>query len=71
MRDALGFDTGHDGFDVGEDGSRADDIVGQLRWLAGMGVQTVIGWVVGVEQIAPLEVMGRVVIPAASELALA
>jgi F420-dependent oxidoreductase-like protein len=59
------------GFDVGEDGSKADEVIGQLRWLAGMGVETVIGWVVGVERIAPLEIMGRAVIPAAAEMQVA
>ena len=41
---------------------------GQLRWLAGMGIETVYGWVVGVDQITPIEVMGREVIPAAAAL---
>ncbi len=56
------------GFDVGEDGSKAGAVVDQLRWLASLGVQTVLGWVVGVDQITPLEVMGREVIPAAATL---
>jgi F420-dependent oxidoreductase-like protein len=56
------------GFDVGQDGSKAGAVVDQLRWLAGMGVQTVLGWVVGVDRITPLEIMGREVIPAAAEL---
>jgi len=56
------------GFDVGEDGSKAGAVVDQLRWLAGMGVQTVLGWVVGVDRITPLEVMGREVIPAVAEV---
>lgn len=43
-------------------------VVDQLRWLAGMGIQTVFGWVVGVDRIAPLEIMGREVIPAVAEL---
>jgi F420-dependent oxidoreductase-like protein len=56
------------GFDVGDDGSKAAAIVDQLRWLAGMGIQTVFGWVVGVDQITPLEIMGRDVIPAVKDL---
>lgn len=32
------------GFDVGEGGSRIRELIGQLRWLAGMGIQTVFGW---------------------------
>jgi F420-dependent oxidoreductase-like protein len=56
------------GFDVGEGGSKVGELMGQLRWLASMGVESVLGWVVGVDRIAPLEVMGREVIPAAAEL---
>jgi hypothetical protein len=33
-----------------------------------MGVETVFGWVVGVDRIRPIEVMGRQIIPAAAEL---
>ena len=40
----------------------------RLRWLAGLGVESVIGWVVGVDRIRPIEIMGREVIPAAAEL---
>jgi hypothetical protein len=43
-------------------------VLDQLHWLAGLGVETVIGWVVGVDRIAPIEVMAREVIPAAAEL---
>jgi len=56
------------GFDVGEDGSKAGEVVDRLRWLAGMGIQSVFGWVVGVDRIKPLEVMAREVIPAVAEL---
>jgi len=55
-------------FDVGEDGSRSREVVDKLRWLAGMGVETVFGWVVGMERIKPIEVMAKEVIPAAAEL---
>ena len=58
-------------FDVGEDGkdaSKAGELLGQLRWLAGMGIQTVIGFVPHVDRITPLETLGREVIPAASAL---
>jgi F420-dependent oxidoreductase-like protein len=55
-------------FDVGEDGSKAGEVVEQLRGLARMGAETVLGWVVGVDKIRPLEVMGREVIPAVAEL---
>jgi len=55
-------------FDVGEDGARAGELIGQLRWLAGMGVQTVIGAIPNVEQIRPIELVGREVIPAIADL---
>lgn len=56
------------GFDLGEDGSKTGEVIQRLRLLAGIGIQTVIGWVVGVDRITPLEVMGREVIPAAAAL---
>ena len=56
------------GFDVGPDGSRVGELLDRLRWLAGMGIETVLGWVVDVDRIAPIEIMGRDVIPAAAEL---
>ncbi|MFL5797274.1 MAG: hypothetical protein ACJ77A_04995 [Actinomycetota bacterium] len=56
------------GFDVGEDGAKAGEVIEQLRGFAGMGIETVIGWVVGVDRIEPLEVMAREVIPAAMEM---
>ncbi len=55
------------GFDVGPDGSKVGELLGRLRWLANMGAETALGWVVGVDQITPLEIMGREVIPAAAE----
>jgi F420-dependent oxidoreductase-like protein len=51
-------------FDVGENGEKVDDLLKQLRWLAGMGVQTVVGFVPGIDRITPLEIIGREVIPA-------
>jgi F420-dependent oxidoreductase-like protein len=56
------------GFDVGVNGSKVGEVIDKLRWLAGMGIQSVFGWVVGVDQITPLEIMGREVIPVAAEL---
>jgi F420-dependent oxidoreductase-like protein len=56
------------GFDVGPDGSKIGELLDQLRWLSSLGIETVLGWVVGVDQITPLEIMGREVIPAAAEL---
>ena len=55
-------------FDVGEGGSRVGKLIGQLRWLGGMGIQTVIGSVKDVDRLQPLEVMGREVIPAVADL---
>jgi F420-dependent oxidoreductase-like protein len=56
------------GFDVGPDGTKVRELLDQLRWLASLGVETVYGWVVGMERITPIEIMGREVIPAAAEL---
>jgi F420-dependent oxidoreductase-like protein len=56
------------GFDVGEDGSRVGSLIGQLRWLAGMGIQTVLGVVPQMYQITPLEIIGREVLPAVADL---
>lgn len=56
------------GFDVGERGEKVGEVIGQLEWLASMGIETVFGWVVGVDRITPLEIMGRDVIPIAAEL---
>ena len=55
-------------FDVGENGEKAGEVIGGLRWLAGMGIETVIGVVPNVDRIEPLEVIGREVIPAVADL---
>jgi F420-dependent oxidoreductase-like protein len=55
-------------FDVGEDGSKVGELLGQLRRLASMGIQTVFGVVPHVYRITPLEIIGREVIPAIAEL---
>jgi hypothetical protein len=44
------------------------ELLGQLRWLASMGIQTVLGAVPQVYRITPLEIIGREVIPAIAEL---
>jgi F420-dependent oxidoreductase-like protein len=54
-------------FDLGERGERIDDTLTQLKQLAGMGIQTALGKVVGAESITPLTLMGREIIPAAAE----
>jgi F420-dependent oxidoreductase-like protein len=55
-------------FDVGERGEKVDQVLGQLRWLAGMGVEAAIGSVKNVSRIEPLRIMGERVIPAAAEI---
>ena len=55
-------------FDVGEDGSRVGELIDQLRGLAAMGIQTVFGKVMNDHRIAPIEVVGREVIPAIADL---
>ncbi len=55
-------------FDVGDGGSRVPQLLDQLRGFASLGVQTVIGWVVGVDRIEPIEIIGREVIPAIADL---
>ncbi len=55
-------------FDVGESGEKVDGLIGQLRWLSGMGIETVIGFVPNVDRIEPLHIMGSEVIPAVAEV---
>src|SRR5215203_4754131 len=55
-------------FDVGENGEKTEELVGQLRWLAGMGIETIIGFVPGVDRITPLEIIGRDIIPAVADV---
>jgi len=44
------------------------ELIGQLRWLASMGIQTVLGVVPHVYRITPLEIIGREVLPAVADL---
>ena len=55
-------------FDVGESGEKVGDLIEGLRWLSGMGIETVIGAVPDVYRITPLEVIGSKVIPAVADL---
>jgi F420-dependent oxidoreductase-like protein len=55
-------------FDVGERGEKVEGLIGQLRWLSGMGIETVIGFVPGVDRISPLEIIGKEVIPVVAGL---
>lgn len=54
-------------FDVGEDGSKVEELIDHLRMLADNGIETVFGRVEGAERITPIEIMGREVIPAVAE----
>ena len=54
--------------DVGENGEKVGQVIGGLRWLAGMGIQTVIGGVSRVDRIKPLEIIAEKVIPAVADL---
>src|SRR3989449_1465008 len=45
-------------FDVGEKGEKVDELIGRLHWLAGMGIQDVIGAVRDVSDIKPVELLG-------------
>jgi len=56
-------------FDVGQNGEKVGQLVGRLRWLAGMGIQTAIGHVPRIDRIKPLEIIGEKVIPAVADLA--
>ncbi|HMC36513.1 MAG TPA: LLM class F420-dependent oxidoreductase, partial [Actinomycetota bacterium] len=49
--------------DVGRGGARVDQVIEDLRSLAGAGVQTALGSVRGVADIEPLEIVGREIIP--------
>jgi F420-dependent oxidoreductase-like protein len=53
---------------AGEKGERTDELIGRLRWLAGMGIETVFGSVPNVWKLEPLRVIGERVIPAVAEL---
>jgi alkanesulfonate monooxygenase len=55
-------------FDVGDDGERVDEALGELRRLAGLGVQVAHGSVRDVWRVRPLEIIGKEVIPAVADL---
>jgi hypothetical protein len=44
------------------------ELIERLRWLAGMGIETVFGRVVGDHRLDPIEIMGREVIPVVADL---
>ena len=55
-------------FDVGEGGEKVDELIGQLRWLSSVSIETVIGFVPDVDRITPLEIIGEKVIPVVSDV---
>ncbi len=55
-------------FSLGTDGSEKERVLEQLRAYSEIGVQAVIGSLAGVENIKPIEIMGRDVIPQAAKL---
>ena len=55
-------------FDVGDQGEKVGKVIGQLRWLAGMGVQRALGSVKDVSRLRQLEIIGEKVIPAVADL---
>ena len=55
-------------FDVGEKGERTGQIVEDLQGLAALGFQAAMGQAVRVSELTPLEVIGKEVIPAISDM---
>src|SRR5262245_14470083 len=53
-------------FDVSSS-DKINELIDQLRWLSGMGIQTVYGRVINDHEITPVEIMGREVIPAIAD----
>jgi hypothetical protein len=52
-------------FEVDSGGPRTAELLERLQWLAGMGIDTVVGRVIGIEHRRPLEWLARHVVPAA------
>jgi F420-dependent oxidoreductase-like protein len=55
-------------FQVDDGGTATRELIDQLGWLAGLGVDTVIGRVEGLEQRTPIELLARHVVPVVAEL---
>jgi F420-dependent oxidoreductase-like protein len=55
-------------FDLGENGENLGKVIGGLRWLAGMGIETVIGHVPKPYELKRLEMIGEKLIPAVASL---
>jgi F420-dependent oxidoreductase-like protein len=56
-------------FTADDGGPETTELVDQLRWLAGLGIETVIGRVEADDPRPAIELLGRHVVPAAAELA--
>jgi F420-dependent oxidoreductase-like protein len=54
--------------DVGENGEKANEVVDMLGRFAEVGVQSAHGYLIGVDKIKPLEVIGRDVLPQVKDL---
>ena len=54
--------------DLGESGDQVDELIGRLRWLAGLGIETVIISVRDVWRLDPLKIIGERVIPRVADL---
>ena len=55
-------------FDLGENGENLGKVIGGLKWLAGMGIQSVIGHVPKPYELKRLEMIGEKLIPAVADL---
>jgi len=55
-------------FDLGDNGENLGKVIGGLKWLAGMGIQTVIGHVPKMYETKRLEAIGEKLIPAVADL---
>jgi len=55
-------------FDLGDNGENLGKVIGGLKWLAGMGIQTVIGHVPKPYETKRLEMIGEKLIPAVANL---
>jgi len=54
--------------DLGESGEQVEELIGRLRWLAGLGIETVIISVRDVWRLDPLKIIGERVIPRVADL---
>jgi F420-dependent oxidoreductase-like protein len=55
-------------FDLGDNGENLGKVIGGLKWLAGMGIQTVIGHVPKLYETKRIELIGEKLIPAVADL---